>query len=108
MAGMTETVHDVGAAEDFTEGTMTRVAVQDQDVVVVRQDGAFYAVPDRCTHARFPLHDGELLPGKIKCIHHGATFDLKTGRPTLPAVKKLRLYEATVSDGRVLVTLQET
>lgn len=104
---MTETLHDVGAVEDFAEGTLTRVTIRDQDVVVVRQDGEFFAVPDRCTHARYPLHDGELLPGKIKCVHHGATFDLRTGRPTLPAVKKLRLFDATVADGRVVVRLQE-
>lgn len=103
----TETRHDVGAAADFAEGTLTRVTIGDQDVVIARQDGALYAVPDRCTHQRFPLHDGELLPGRIKCIHHGATFDLGTGRPTLPAVKKLRLFDAAEEDGRVVVTLQE-
>ena len=104
----TETTHDVGAEADFAEGSLTKVTIGGQDVVVARQDGAFYAVPDRCTHQRYPLHDGELLPGKIKCIHHGATFDLETGRPTMPALKKLRLYTAAVRDGRVMVTLQET
>lgn len=107
MASVRETVHDVGAEDEFEEGTLKRVTIRDQEVVIARQEGSFYAVPDRCTHARYPLHDGELLPGKIKCAHHGATFDLKTGRPTMPAIKKLRLYEATVADGRVVVTLQE-
>jgi 3-phenylpropionate/trans-cinnamate dioxygenase ferredoxin subunit len=66
-----------------------------------------YAVPDRCSHAKYPLHDGELLDGKIKCSHHGATFDLQTGRPTMPAVKKLRLFDAEIQDDRVVVTLQQ-
>ena len=105
---VTETRHDVGAVEDFAEGSLTRVTIGTQDVVVAVQEGAYYAVPDRCTHQKFPLHDGELLPGKIKCIHHGATFDLTTGRPTMPAIKKLRLYDAQARDGRVVVTLQET
>lgn len=104
---MTETIHDVGSVDDFAEGSLTRVTIGEQDVVVVRQEGRFYAVPDRCTHARYPLHDGELLPGKIKCVHHGATFELETGKPTMPAIKKLRLFDATVADGRVVVTLQE-
>ena len=99
---------DVGAAEDFAEGSVTALTVEGQEIVLIRQEGCFYALPDRCTHARFPLHDGELLDGAIKCAHHGAKFDLRTGRPTLPAVKKIRLYEVEVKDGRVEVLLQES
>lgn len=104
---MTETRLRVGPVEDFDEGSLTAVTIGNQPVVVVRQNGEFYAVPDRCTHAKFPLHDGELLDGKIKCMHHGATFDLATGRPTLPAVKKLRLFDTEVVECMLFVTLQE-
>ena len=83
------------------------VTVGDQDCVLVRQNGAFYALPDRCTHAKFPLHDGDLIEGKIRCVHHGATFDLETGAPTMPAFKKIRLFDASVEDGTVYVSLQE-
>lgn len=102
-----ESVFDVGPAEAFAEDSITPLELGDTDVVVIRQGGAFYALPDRCTHARFPLHDGELLEGKIQCAHHGATFDLETGRPTLPAIKKIQLFTVEVVDGRVQVTLQE-
>ena len=104
---MTETKHDVGPLSEFAEDSLTKVTVDGQDVVVIRQDGEVFAVPDRCTHAKYPLHDGELLDGKIKCAHHGATFDLQTGRPTMPAVKKLRLFDAEIQDDRVVVTLQQ-
>jgi len=98
---------DVGAVEDFAEGSITPVIVGDAELVIVHEGGAFYALPDRCTHARYPLADGELVDGKIKCAHHGATYDLRTGRPTLPAVKRIRLYRAVVVDGRVIVSLEE-
>jgi 3-phenylpropionate/trans-cinnamate dioxygenase ferredoxin subunit len=104
---VTQTRLRVGPVDGFAEGSLTAVTIGNQPVVVVRQDGNFYAVPDRCTHAKFPLHDGELLDGRIKCVHHGATFDLASGRPTLPAVKKLRLFDTEVSDGMLYVTLQE-
>lgn len=104
---VTETRVEVGLAENFAEGSITPVTVGGQALAVVRQDGEFFAVPDRCTHANFPLHDGELLDGKIKCVQHGASFDLRTGRPTLPAVKKLRLFDTAVEDGRLYVVLQE-
>lgn len=99
--------YDVGASEEFPEGSITARAAGDTDIVVVRQGGELFVLPDRCTHQRYPLNDGELLEGKIKCIHHGATFDLRTGRATLPAVKKIQLFTATEVDGRVTVTLQE-
>ncbi len=105
---MSETRYDVGSASEFGEDSITAVTVEDQELVVIRQEGRVYAVPDRCTHAKYPLHDGELLDGKIRCVHHGATFDLETGRPTMPALKKLRLFGAEIEDGRVYVTLQQT
>lgn len=104
---MTEASVDVGPADGFEEGSITALTVEGQEIVLIRQGGRFYALPDRCTHAKFPLHDGELLDGAIRCIHHGAKFDLESGRPTLPAVRKIRLYRAEVQDGRVTVTLQE-
>lgn len=104
---MSETSHDVGSLSDFPEDGLTKVTIEGQDVVVIRQGGDVFAVPDRCTHAKYPLSDGELLDGKIKCAHHGATFDLRSGRPTMPAVKKLRLFDAKIEDDRVVVTLQQ-
>lgn len=103
----TETRVAVGPVAEFPEGEMRPVTVGDREVLVIHQGGRFYAVPDRCTHAKYPLHDGELLDGAVKCIHHGATFDLETGRPTLPAVKKLQLFDTTVEEGVLYVRLQE-
>lgn len=100
-------VYDVGAVEDFADETITGMVVGGSEIVVIRQGGEFFALPDRCTHQRYPLNDGELLEGRIRCVHHGATFDLRTGRPTLPAVVKIRLYQVEVVEGRVLVNVQE-
>ena len=96
----------VGSVESFLENSMHAVRVGEQNVLIVRQNGTFYALPDQCTHAKYPLHDGELLEGAVKCAYHGAKFDLKTGRPSLPAVKKIRLFETSVEDGKVFVLYQ--
>lgn len=105
MSTLTRT--DVGAAQDFAEDSITPLELGQHGIVLIRQGSEFFALPDRCTHARYPLSDAELLEGKIKCAHHGATFDLHSGKPTLPAVKKIRLYDVEVVDGRVVVSLQE-
>lgn len=104
---MTETFTDVGAVTDFPENSMHTLTVAGEAVLLVHQDGQFYALADRCTHKEYPLHDGELLEGAVKCDWHGAKFDLRTGKPTIPAVKKLRLYAARVEEERVLVSVQE-
>ncbi|HEX7038564.1 MAG TPA: Rieske 2Fe-2S domain-containing protein [Trueperaceae bacterium] len=102
-----EGLFDLGPAASFADESITRVVAGGQELVLIRHEGEFFALPDQCTHQRYPLHDGELIPGKIRCVHHGATFDLHSGRPTLPAVKKIRLFQAFEREGRVYVSLQE-
>ena len=98
---------DVGATADFAAESMTPVEVNGREVLIVHQGGEFFALEDRCTHDNGILHDGELLAGAVKCERHGARFDLRTGRPTLPAVKKLRLYRTEIVDDRLRVIYQE-
>lgn len=104
---MTENTVDVGAVSDFPENTMHPLEVAGEAVLLVHQGGQFYALADRCTHREYPLHTGELLDGAVRCEWHGAKFNLETGKATIPAIKKVRLYRARVADDRVLVSLQE-
>ena len=105
---MTEARFDLGNTEAFEENSMTPVEVAGEELLIIRQEGEFYALPNECTHAKFPLHDGELLEGKVKCQYHGATYDLETGRASLPAVKKIRLFTTRVENDTLYVTLQES
>lgn len=104
---MTEGRVEVGRVDDFPDNSMRPVEVAGREVLVVHQSGEFFAMEDRCTHDNGILHDGELLDGAVKCERHGAKFDLRTGRPTMPAVKKIRLYQTVVEDGVVYVNYQE-
>ena len=97
---------EVGHVKDFADDTITPLKVGEHEVVLIKQDSVFYALPDRCTHAKYPLHDGELLDGKVKCTYHGATFDLCTGRATLPAVKKIQLFETVVEADKVYLLVR--
>lgn len=101
-----EGVYDCGSVEQYAEDSITPLVIGGSEIILIKQEGEFYAMPDQCTHQRYPLSDGEMLPGKIRCVHHGATFDLRTGRPTLPAVKKIQLFTAFQREGRVMVSLQ--
>ena len=96
----------VGAVGDFADGALTPVAVSGRELVVVRDGDAWYAFPDRCTHAKRPLSDGDFEAGVVTCIYHGATFDLRLGgRPTMPAVRPLACHAVAVEGDDVWLTL---
>lgn len=105
--GVTRGRVEAGKVSDFADDSMTPLEVDGHEVLLVYQGERFYAIEDRCTHDNGILHDGELLDGAVKCTRHGAKFDLESGRATLPAVKKIRLYETEVEDDRVFVSYQE-
>jgi nitrite reductase/ring-hydroxylating ferredoxin subunit len=48
-------------------------------VVVFWDDGAAYAIEDRCPHLGFPLHQGTVEAGLVTCHWHHARFDLVSG-----------------------------
>ena len=48
-------------------------------VLVVRQNGVFYAIGGKCTHYGGPLSKGIYSNGKIRCPWHGACFNVTTG-----------------------------
>src|SRR5690606_29158076 len=104
---MTESRALAGALADFPEGSITKVTLHEQELVVICREGEYFALPDRCTHARFPLHDGELDGEKIRCIRHGATFNLRTGKATLPAIKPIRIFRTEVDSDLLYVLLQQ-
>ncbi len=95
----------VGAVGDFADESLNALTVAGREIVLIRHEGAFHAVPDRCTHAKKPLHDGSLEDGSLICCYHGARFDLATGKPGLPAVKPLARYTVTVEGDDVFVDL---
>ena len=104
---MTETFSDVGAVADFPEDSMHALTVAGEDVLLVRQSGQFYALVNRCSHRDYPLDTGELLDGAVKCEWHGAKFNLETGKGTLPAVKKVKLFQVVLEGERVKISLQK-
>ncbi|QXG76464.1 non-heme iron oxygenase ferredoxin subunit [Modestobacter sp. L9-4] len=98
----------VCAVSEVPEDGALRVELDDVDVAVVQFDGDFYALQDVCSHADFPLTDGDVdeVDGAptIECALHGSCFDLRTGAPTnLPANKPVPVYPVRVEGDDVLV-----
>lgn len=93
---------------DLAPGAARRFDVDGHRIALVRIGDDFHAVGDRCSHADFPLSDGEVWVEEctIECPKHGATFSLLTGEPqTLPATRPVPVYEVRTEGEDVQVVL---
>ena len=96
----------VGGVEDCPEGQLFGAVVDGNKIVIANVDGDLYALKDRCSHANFPLHDGELNGSELTCIHHGAKFDACTGEARgFPAIRPVETYEVEVRDGDIFIQI---
>ncbi|HOT96105.1 MAG TPA: non-heme iron oxygenase ferredoxin subunit [bacterium] len=91
-------------AADLPEGEMRRVMAGKEALVVVHQQGQWYALMDACSHEAVPLSEGYLEPGRICCAQHGAAFDLRNGEVlTPPAYEAVAVRQVRVTAGMVEV-----
>src|SRR4051812_11018313 len=68
-----------GSLTDLRAGGRLLTKVGTLPVVVFWDDGAAYAIEDRCPHLGFPLHQGTVEAGLVTCHWHHARFDLVSG-----------------------------
>jgi 3-phenylpropionate/trans-cinnamate dioxygenase ferredoxin component len=60
------------------EGKM-KVTIDGQEILIVRSQGAYYAVDNTCPHMGGSLVEGDLKDHFITCPRHGTVFDVKDG-----------------------------
>ncbi|HEX9730143.1 MAG TPA: non-heme iron oxygenase ferredoxin subunit [Gemmatimonadales bacterium] len=95
---------------DLPESTLVGVALNDgEQVVLVRFGSAVYALQDCCSHADFPLSEGDVVDDYvIECALHGAQFDVRDGQALeLPATEPLVTYAVRIDGEAVMVCRQE-
>lgn len=94
--------------DEIESGTARKVDVAGVPVAVVRIDDDVYAIGDVCSHADVSLSTGEVWcdERELECPKHGSAFSLLTGEPaTLPATQPVPVFDASVVDGHVVVTI---
>ena len=104
MALLSET--PVCRIDDLADGEMKQVKVGEQDVLLARTDGQFYALYPKCTHYQAPLVKGILHGHRLICPWHNACFDVRTGhRLEAPALNALPTYTVRIDDEQVFVQI---
>lgn len=112
MSGLTEPGpteagwHDAGAANLALSKIECRT-VAGQRVLIVRDGaGSYFAVSPDCSHASLPLEAGRVRGSSILCPHHGARFDLRSGRALgPPAWTGIASWPVRVTADRIEVRL---
>ncbi|GAC1557209.1 MAG: AsnC family transcriptional regulator [Herpetosiphon sp.] len=73
-------------------------------VAVYNTPTGWFALENRCSHARGPLVDGEVHDGRVVCPWHAAEFDLATGEALCkPARGPVQAYAVQVENGTVML-----
>jgi 3-phenylpropionate/trans-cinnamate dioxygenase ferredoxin subunit len=95
-------VGEVGRPEP---GQVKVIMPRGERIALANVDGEYFAVDDVCTHDFGPLDQGEVFGYQIECPRHGARFDLRTGRPTMPAVLPVKTYPVRVVGNDIQIEL---
>ncbi|XP_063396427.1 apoptosis-inducing factor 3-like isoform X1 [Mytilus trossulus] len=94
----------VCGVDDLKDGEMREVDVGEGKALLVKENGQFYAIGNKCTHYGAPLAKGALSNGRVRCPWHGACFNVKTGDiEDFPGLDSLPKFDVTVADGKVKV-----
>jgi nitrite reductase/ring-hydroxylating ferredoxin subunit/uncharacterized membrane protein len=95
---------DVIAEAEVTAETPTLVHAGPTPVLLLRHDGEWTAMADRCTHRGAPLHQGSIEAGCIVCPWHDSLFALDDGHVEAgPATRPQPMYEVRTRYGMVQV-----
>ena len=98
--------HRVCRFDELIENLPHPVEVDDYEITIIKHAGSVYALLDQCSHEDFPLSQGKVEGGVIRCRAHGAEFDLATGKVLkAPALVGVKTFPVKVEEGDVYVAV---
>ena len=88
----------------LSDGEMLPGHVGEEEVVLVRQGAAIFAVGAHCTHYHGPLAEGIVTGNLIRCPWHHACFDFRTGEAVrAPALSPLDCWSVEERGDKIFV-----
>lgn len=100
--------HAVLRTDELPSGTVCGVTVTSEPVLVANVDGEFYAYRNACPGTPFPLDQGYVEAGTLRCPWHGCRFNLRGGRRVEVDGAGLGVVPVAVQDGDVRIGFFET
>src|SRR6478672_315260 len=96
---------NVAQLADFETTDRKVVSAGDRPVLLLRHDGGFYAVDNRCPHMGFPLDKGSVKDCILTCHWHHARFDLASGGTFDQFADDVRSYPVELRGDAVWIDL---
>ena len=100
----------VAVTSDIPEGGTKCLEVDGRQVMLIHgAGGIFRAIENACSHEKKSF-EGARVRGskKIVCPHHGANFDLETGKAlSAPAVLPITVFPLKIEGDEILIQLIE-
>jgi NADPH-dependent 2,4-dienoyl-CoA reductase/sulfur reductase-like enzyme/nitrite reductase/ring-hydroxylating ferredoxin subunit len=91
------------ALSDFDNGRLVG-HVEDEEVLLIRNDAKLFAIAAHCTHYHGPLADGIVVGETVRCPWHHACFDLNSGEAVrAPALSPVDCWNVEERDGKIFV-----
>ncbi|KAG5682222.1 hypothetical protein PVAND_011588 [Polypedilum vanderplanki] len=96
---------------DLDENEMNEIDFgNNQKILLIKQNGKFYATGSECAHNGAPLVMGSLGDKRIRCPWHGACFNIETGDiEDFPGLDSIPCYKVNVDEsGQVKIRARKT
>jgi 3-phenylpropionate/trans-cinnamate dioxygenase ferredoxin subunit len=99
--------HVVAACSELPDEGQMHVELNGKEILLVKHDGAFYAIDYYCSHEMFSLEGGDVHEGCITCPYHGAEFKLDNGSvQAAPAWESIATYPLKVENDTISISVQ--
>lgn len=102
---------DVCAVADFPESGIHTSFHFGKMIAIVRIADTYYAINNRCSHARGPLSEGQINHAEcsVVCPWHYGKFDIRTGAAIDGVVRKaVETFETRIHQGMLQIRMHQT
>ncbi|XP_063812173.1 apoptosis-inducing factor 3-like isoform X2 [Pseudophryne corroboree] len=104
MSGNEMITQELCKESEMKDGEMKEFDIEGHSILLVKSNGVFSAVGNKCSHYGAPLSKGVLAGDRVRCPWHGACFNVKTGDiEEYPGLDSLPCFKVTVSNGSVCI-----
>ncbi len=92
--------------DEMADGDKKPLLLEGEKVLLLRKDGDFFAISNKCPHMECPLSKGTLEGHVIKCPCHDWRFDIRSGEFLDAKEIKVPFYETSIMEGSVFVNVE--
>src|SRR5712691_11002378 len=96
--------YKVATVAELEQRPFKVVTVEDRHILLLRADGQIRALDSRCPHMGYPLSQGTIKDGVLRCHWHHWRFDLASGGCFTEGGDDVAVFPLEIRDGEIWVS----